>query len=267
MIKHVIWSSMIDYPGHTCTVMFTGNCNFNCDYCYNKTLKEQENKKFEEEILPKLIERKDFINHIIISGGEPTVDPDFEKIIDILHKQGFLIGVHTNGSNPDIIINNIYKIDYFGIDITNSSLNKFTNYLSKNHFGDFYNIITIYLQLYFYLCLVCNKNKLYKEALIGTIINIGFQLLVLNFDGIVWIYFVICFLIMIVLPMIIVKKIFIKKQVIYILFMAFLSSSIKPCFVAIYIVTRTLFLYRHISMSEQLSLLSDKLSQWQIPFS
>lgn len=124
MIKHVIWSSMIDYPGHTCTVMFTGNCNFNCDYCYNKTLKEQENKKFEDEILPKLIERKDFINHIIISGGEPTVDPDFEKIIDILHKHGFVIGVHTNGSNPDKIINNIDKIDYFGIDIK-TSFNKY----------------------------------------------------------------------------------------------------------------------------------------------
>ena len=39
MIKHVIWASMIDYPGNTSAVLFTGACNFNCDYCYNKTLK------------------------------------------------------------------------------------------------------------------------------------------------------------------------------------------------------------------------------------
>ena len=120
MIKHVIWASMIDYPGKTSTVLFTGACNFNCDYCYNKTLKQAEDKVFDKQILPKLLERKDFVDHIILSGGEPTIDKDFDYMVDTLHNNGFKIGVHTNGSNPDKIINNIDKIDYLGIDIKTS---------------------------------------------------------------------------------------------------------------------------------------------------
>lgn len=129
MIKHIIWASMIDYPGHTSTVLFTGLCNFNCSYCYNKSLKNNADIDFENEILPKLLERKDFINHVIISGGEPTVDPDFEHIIKILYDNGFAIGVHTNGSNPQIIINNLKYIDFVGIDIKTSKekYNKSTN--------------------------------------------------------------------------------------------------------------------------------------------
>ena len=120
MIKHVIWASMIDYPGQTATVLFTGGCNFNCDYCYNKTLKQAEDKVFDKVILPKLLERQDFVNHVILSGGEPTIDKEFEYILDTLNKHGFIVGVHTNGSNPDKIINNIDKIDYLGIDIKTS---------------------------------------------------------------------------------------------------------------------------------------------------
>lgn len=124
MIKHVIWASMIDYPGQTATVLFTGGCNFNCDYCYNKTLKQAEDKVFDKVILPKLLERQDFVNHVILSGGEPTIDKDFEHILGALNKHGFIVGVHTNGSNPDKIINNIDKIDYLGIDIK-TSFNKY----------------------------------------------------------------------------------------------------------------------------------------------
>ena len=124
MIKHVIWASMIDYPGQTATVLFTGACNFNCDYCYNKTLKHAEDKVFDKIILPKLLERQDFVNHVILSGGEPTIDKEFEHILDTLNKYGFVVGVHTNGSNPDKIINNIDKINYLGIDIK-TSFNKY----------------------------------------------------------------------------------------------------------------------------------------------
>ena len=124
MIKHVIWASMIDYPGQTATVLFTGTCNFNCDYCYNKTLKQADDKVFDKVILPKLLERQDFVNHVILSGGEPTIDKEFEYILDTLNKHGFIVGVHTNGSNPDKIINNIDKIDYLGIDIK-TSFNKY----------------------------------------------------------------------------------------------------------------------------------------------
>lgn len=122
MIVHLIWSSMIDYPGHTSAVLFTNCCNFDCSYCYNKTLKDQKEIDFNNTILPRLLERKEFIDHIIISGGEPTCDPDFDYILKTLKDKGFIIGVHTNGSNPDKIMSNAKYIDYIGLDIKTSFL-------------------------------------------------------------------------------------------------------------------------------------------------
>lgn len=124
MIKSVIWSSMIDYPDNICTTLFTGVCNFDCEFCYNRGLLKEKELNFEEEILPKLLERKDFIDHVIISGGECTFHKDFEKYINILHDNGFVIGIHTNGYTPEILENVIDKIDYIGMDIKND----FSNY-------------------------------------------------------------------------------------------------------------------------------------------
>ena len=124
MVKSVIWSSMIDYPDNVCTTLFTGVCNFDCEFCYNKGLLKEKELDFEKEILPKLLERKEFIDHVIISGGECTVHPDFEKMINILHENGFTIGIHTNGYTPETLRKVIDKIDYIGMDIKND----FENY-------------------------------------------------------------------------------------------------------------------------------------------
>lgn len=120
MITQVLWASMVDYPGHTCAVLFVDKCNFNCAYCYNKSLKKQNNLDFDKQILPKLKQRQDFVNHVIISGGEPTQDSQFEYILDRLNESGFVVGIHTNGNNPEIIKRNIHKISFFGIDIKTS---------------------------------------------------------------------------------------------------------------------------------------------------
>ena len=120
MITQVLWASMVDFPGHTCAVLFVDKCNFNCAYCYNKSLKDKIALDFDKQILPKLKERKDFVNHVIISGGEPTQDIQFEYILDKLNKEGFIVGIHTNGYNLEIIKRNINKISFFGIDIKTS---------------------------------------------------------------------------------------------------------------------------------------------------
>lgn len=119
MIKSVIWSSMIDYPDNICTTLFTGVCNFDCEFCYNKGLLQEKELDFNKEIFPKLLDRKDFIDHVIISGGECTIHEDFEKYINILYDNGFTIGIHTNGYTPEILERMIDKIDYVGMDIKN----------------------------------------------------------------------------------------------------------------------------------------------------
>lgn len=117
MIKSVVWSSMLDYPGEISTVLFVGMCKWNCSYCHNKSLFKNEIINFNKNILPKLIERKHIVNHIILSGGEPTDWPGFSYLLQQLKQNEFTVGIHTNGSNPKILEKNIYLIDYIGMDI------------------------------------------------------------------------------------------------------------------------------------------------------
>lgn len=117
MVKQVIWSSMIDYPKNISTVVFFDKCNLNCEYCYNRELYNMKALDFYIDILPKLIERKEFINHVILSGGECTINDEFEEILCVLYDKGFKIGIHTNGIRTDIIERNIDKISFLGIDV------------------------------------------------------------------------------------------------------------------------------------------------------
>lgn len=117
MIKQVIWASMLDYPGKISSVIFFGGCNLDCGYCYNKELIKMNTIDFDKEILPRLLERKQFISHIVLSGGECTLSPEFEEIVQKLFLEGFTIGIHTNGQFPDTIEKNIDEIEYLGIDI------------------------------------------------------------------------------------------------------------------------------------------------------
>ena len=124
MISSVMWSSLIDYPENICTILFISGCNFDCEFCYNKQFFNNNALDFEKNIFPNLIERKNFINHIIISGGECTISPDFCEIVDKLYENEFKIGIHTNGSRPDLILRVMKKLDYVGMDIKND----FDNY-------------------------------------------------------------------------------------------------------------------------------------------
>lgn len=125
MLKSVIWASMLDYPGKVCTSLFFEGCNFACEYCQNKDISKAKTIDFKQEVLPKLLERKDFINHVILSGGECTISSQIQDVVDILYENGFKIGIHTNGYTPEFLEKNKEKISYIGMDIK-TSFNKYS---------------------------------------------------------------------------------------------------------------------------------------------
>jgi pyruvate formate lyase activating enzyme len=119
MIKQVVWSSMIDWPNENCTVLFLDGCNFCCSYCHNKNLSNEKPLNF-DDILVRLNERKSFIDHVILSGGEPTMPNEFKDIVNGLYDNGFKIGIHTNGSFFECFENVANKISFVGLDIKNT---------------------------------------------------------------------------------------------------------------------------------------------------
>jgi pyruvate formate lyase activating enzyme len=69
-----------------------------------------------------LLERKDFIDGICMSGGEPTLYPDLTAYFKGIKDKDFLIKLDTNGTNPKLIekLLNLGLVDYIAMDIKSS---------------------------------------------------------------------------------------------------------------------------------------------------
>ena len=120
--------SMVDYDGKVCATIFTGSCNFRCEFCHNsplvldfKTLPQIP----EEEVLAYLEKRKNLLDGVCISGGEPTLCKDLPIFIEKIKKIGYSVKLDTNGTNPDLVkmINENKLVDYFAMDIKNDKQN------------------------------------------------------------------------------------------------------------------------------------------------
>jgi len=115
-------TSLIEFPGKICAIIFTQGCNFRCPYCHNPELVEPEkfsNLISEEEIFSFLKKRKKYLNAVSITGGEPCLQKDIFEFMDKIKNMGFLIKLETNGSFPEVIKTSIKKsfVDYLSMDI------------------------------------------------------------------------------------------------------------------------------------------------------
>lgn len=115
-------TTLIDFPGKIACTIFLSNCNFRCGFCYNADLVFNKLDFFSEEyILNFLSKRKDKLEGVCITGGEPllTLEKDFVKKIK---NMGYLIKIDTNGSFPEKLNEFILDglIDYVAMDIKNS---------------------------------------------------------------------------------------------------------------------------------------------------
>lgn len=120
--------SLVDFDEKISCVLFMQGCNFRCPFCHNRDLALSKIDTFIpfQDVLDYLSSRKNIIDAVVVSGGEPTLMPDLKEKITKIKNMGFLIKVDTNGTNfnvlKDLIDNKL--IDYVAMDIKND----FTNY-------------------------------------------------------------------------------------------------------------------------------------------
>ena len=99
-------TTLLDYPGHVACTVFTGGCNFRCPYGHNSELLDMDlpSEFTEEEIFMFLQRRKGVLEGVVISGGEPTLQPDLPRFIrDIKEQTGLEVKLDTNGTAPDML--------------------------------------------------------------------------------------------------------------------------------------------------------------------
>lgn len=122
LIKGLQKTSLIDYPGNICSVIFVAGCNFKCPYCQNPDLVFNSPNICEisdDEIDEVVDSRENFIDGVCISGGEPTLHKDLPEFCERFKKKGLLVKIDTNGSNPDMLKHLIEKelVDFIAMDI------------------------------------------------------------------------------------------------------------------------------------------------------
>lgn len=122
-ITNFIQTSFIDYPGKLSSVIFTGGCNFRCPSCHAKHIIDGERIIDEKEIISYLDARKNWIEGVVLCGGEPTLQLGLKDFVRKIKKRGFLVKLDTNGSNFGELQNLLDEkiIDYVAMDIKGPS--------------------------------------------------------------------------------------------------------------------------------------------------
>jgi len=114
--------SLIDYPEKICAIIFTQGCNFRCPYCHNPELADPDLYEEcipEEEIFAFLEKRKEKLDAVSITGGEPILQPDLIDFIQKIKAMGYFVKIDTNGSHPEVLKTLIEDklIDYVAMDV------------------------------------------------------------------------------------------------------------------------------------------------------
>ncbi|MCF7936742.1 MAG: anaerobic ribonucleoside-triphosphate reductase activating protein [Synergistales bacterium] len=99
-------TSLVDDPGRIATVLFTQGCNLRCPYCHNPELVPFDTgaeTAEAEAFLPLLEERKGFIDGVVLTGGEPTLQEGLVPFARAVRERGMRLKLDTNGSRPAVL--------------------------------------------------------------------------------------------------------------------------------------------------------------------
>lgn len=121
-VKGFQGTSLLDFPGRIASLVFFGGCNLTCPFCHNPTLVQSPDQYPDypvDVLLDELKKRSTFIDGVVISGGEPTLDPDCIVLMREIKSLGLQIKLDTNGLRPDRLAKMFEEklLDFVAIDL------------------------------------------------------------------------------------------------------------------------------------------------------
>jgi pyruvate formate lyase activating enzyme len=123
MIGGLLKFTMIDFPGKISAIVFTQGCNLKCGYCHNPELIAADGGQTfvftDDDVLDYLQKRRGALEGVVITGGEPVLQPDLKDFIIKVKALDYLVKLDTNGTKPaalkDLIDANL--LDFVAMDI------------------------------------------------------------------------------------------------------------------------------------------------------
>lgn len=100
----LVKTTCVDFPGRVAGSFFLKGCNLRCPYCYNIDLVHGNNNEglsTVEELFSHLEKRQGILSGLVISGGEPLLNPYTPIIIKKAKELGYKVKLDTNGTLPD----------------------------------------------------------------------------------------------------------------------------------------------------------------------
>jgi pyruvate formate lyase activating enzyme len=115
-------TSLLDWDGRVSAVIYLPGCNFRCPFCHNREL--VLTPEVYEEVPIEFIEayvkeNSEFLDGIVITGGEPTIHRDLPDLVKRIKALGMRVKLDTNGTNPEMLKDLIDAglIDFVAMDL------------------------------------------------------------------------------------------------------------------------------------------------------
>ncbi len=112
--------SSVEFHGNMSLVLFMSKCPLSCRYCHNVELIEDDSEKSFEEVKSEIDGVCDFIDAVVISGGEPLMQLDaLIEIFEYVKSINLKTKLDTSGIYPDKIqkLLELGLLDFVSLDI------------------------------------------------------------------------------------------------------------------------------------------------------
>jgi len=99
-------TTLLDWEGKVACTIYLAGCDLRCPYCHNRdmVLRPDELEALDiEPILDYIGENSDFLDGVVVSGGEPLLNADLKDLLKRLRSMGMMIKIDTNGTHPDML--------------------------------------------------------------------------------------------------------------------------------------------------------------------
>ncbi|TYO97144.1 pyruvate formate lyase activating enzyme [Geothermobacter ehrlichii] len=121
-IKGFQGTSLLDFPGKIASLVFFSGCNLTCPFCHNPSLLAEDADLPDlplELVVDELAERQDFIDGVVLTGGEPTLAPELDVLVRQIHDMGLQVKLDTNGLAPRVVERMLREnlVDYVALDL------------------------------------------------------------------------------------------------------------------------------------------------------
>lgn len=117
----LLGSGMLDWPGRIAATVFVAGCTMRCPYCHNPELLTVRSSHLLSlnRVLSYIDTRREWLDGVVISGGEPTADPGLVVMLEALKERGVPVKLDTNGTGPELLESVLRDglVDFVALDV------------------------------------------------------------------------------------------------------------------------------------------------------